>query len=345
MRVLVTGGSGFIGTNLIADMLTKQFSVMNVDWNEPLNKAQRPVWRNCDIMDHKKLLALFHEFQPEIVVHLAARTDTDIYDLDGDLSEYLQNTEGTANIIKCIGQTASVNRVIITSSMFVCEAGYTPTHDTDYKPFTLYGVSKMITEQMTRESHMKCTWTIIRPQTIWGPWCERYRDTMLKVMRQGLYFHPSKPNVRRSMGYVGNVVWQIQGLLSLPHDQVHERVFYVGDKTVGLLDWVNDVSAQLTGKPARLLPTFLVKCIARIGDALKLIGIRFPLTSTRFNSMTQDYLTPINKTYELLGDPPFSQHDGIRRFLGWYYSESFNISRTTKKLRVESSDVPQTQMA
>jgi nucleoside-diphosphate-sugar epimerase len=346
MRALITGGSGFIGTNLIADMIERRFDVLNVDWNEPLNKDQKSFWVNCDIMDFDKLQSIFDRYQPEIVVHLAARTDTDIYDINGDRSEYIQNIDGTANIIKCIENTASIHRVIITSSMFVCEAGHMPLHDTDYKPFTLYGVSKVLTEKLTRESNMHCTWTIIRPQTIWGPWCVRYRDTMFKVMRKGLYFHPSKPGVRRSLGYVGNVVWQIQQLLARPAEQVHAKTFYVGDQTVNLLDWVNEVSRQFTGKPARLLPTTVVKAIAVIGDVLKSLRMKFPLTSTRFNSMTQDYLTEIEKTYDLLGHPPFQQHEGIRRFISWYHDESFNISlASSKNLRVNTAGVTQTQIA
>jgi nucleoside-diphosphate-sugar epimerase len=344
MRVLITGGSGFIGTNLIADMMDKQFDVLNVDWNAPLNKHQKSCWINCDIMDFDQLQSLFDLYKPEIVVHLAARTDTDIYDVNGDLSEYVQNIDGTANVIKCIENTRSVKRVVITSSMFVCEAGYVPRHDTDYKPFTLYGVSKVLTEKLTRESNMHCTWTIIRPQTIWGPWCVRYRDTMFKVMRRGLYFHPSKPNVQRSLGYVGNVVWQIQQVLTMPREQIHARTLYVGDQTVNLLDWVNDVSLQFMGKPARLLPTTLVKGIAMVGDVLKMLKVKFPLTSTRFNSMTQDYVTSIEKTYELLGQPPFGQNEGIRRFISWYHGESFNVPLSdVRRLRVNISNVTQTQ--
>src|SRR4051794_4247091 len=102
MRALITGGSGFLGTNLNAHMIERRFDALNGDWNEPLNKDQKSFWVNCDIMDFDKLQSIFDRYQPEIVVHLAARTDTDIYDINGDRSEYIQNIDGTANIIKCI---------------------------------------------------------------------------------------------------------------------------------------------------------------------------------------------------------------------------------------------------
>jgi nucleoside-diphosphate-sugar epimerase len=333
MKVLITGGSGFIGTNLVTDLLQKGIEFINIDWNAPLNPEHALFWKECDIMDLNSVQEIFSSFQPSVVIHLAARTDTDIYDLEGDLNEYIQNTEGTKNVIQCINQTSSVKRAIITSTMFVCEPGYAPASETDYKPFTLYGVSKILTEKYTRD--LNCTWTIIRPQTIWGPWSMRYKNTMFRVMKKGLYFHPSKKNVQRAYGYVGNVVWQIHQILTAPKNVVHQQTFYVGDEPMNLLDWVNTVSTEFTGKPARILPTYVVKGIAITGDLLKKINISFPLTSTRFNSMTQNYLTNIRKTYTTFGTPPFTIKEGVKEFIQWYYVESDKTETVVdKKLKV-----------
>ena len=338
MKVLITGGSGFIGTNLLDNCLEKGYSVVNVDWNPPLKKNQNPFWKECDIMDKATLQEIFSSFQPTVVIHLASRTDTDIYELDGDLNEYLQNTEGTRNVLECIKNSPSVKRAILTSTMFVCEAGYLPTHDRDYKPFTLYGVSKKISEDYTREANLDCIWTIIRPQTIWGPWSLRYRDVMFKVMRQGLYFHPSKRNVFRAYGYVGNVVWQIQQIIEAEKEKVHQQVFYVGDRPVNLLEWVQCISRELTGKSARVIPTPIVKGIALVGDFFKLFNFSFPLTSTRFNSMTEDYLTTIEKTFKVLGEPPFSMEQGVKEIVEWYDKESQDaVVLPEKKLKAQKS--------
>lgn len=325
MKILITGGSGFIGTNLVESCLNQGISFVNVDWNPPLNPAHIPYWKECDILDRAKLQEIFSSYQPTVVVHLAARVDTDIYDLEGDLKEYIQNTEGTQNILECIKQTPSVKRAIITSTMFVCESGYMPKHDQDYKPFTLYGVSKMLSEQYTRKAGLDCTWTIIRPTTIWGPWSVRYRDVMFKVMRKGLYFHPAKKDVYRSYGYVKNVVWQVEQILSAPKEKVHQQVFYVGDEPINLLEWVKCVSKELTGKPVRIVPTPIVKGIALTGDILKKVNVPFPITSTRFNSMVQDYLTPMSKTIQTLGEAPYSMEAGVKEIVDWYYAESDKV--------------------
>ena len=340
MKLLITGGSGFIGTNLVQDCIDNNVDCTNVDWNPPLNDAHTPYWQACDIMNSQRLSEIFAAYQPTHVVHLAARTDTDIYELDGDLNEYIQNTEGAKHVLECIKATGSVERAIITSSMFVCEAGYMPQHDQDYKPFTLYGVSKKLTEVYTREANLSCTWTIIRPQTIWGPWSLRYRDVMFKVLKKGLYFHPSKRNVRRAYGYVGNVVWQIQQILQADTNTVHQQVFYVGDTPIDLRQWVEEIARKLTGKPVRILPTALVKGIALTGDLLTKGNIPFPLTSTRFNSMTQDYLAPIDKTYRVLGSPPFTMKEGVRAMIAWHNTAVAHVPQLAgrKLLAQRSSD-------
>ena len=337
MKVLITGGSGFIGTNLIDDFIEKGDSVLNVDWNPPLKSSQNPFWKECDIMDKAVLQEIFSSFQPTVVIHLASRTDTDIYELDGDLTEYIQNHEGTKNVLECIKNTPSVEKSVLTSTMFVCEAGYLPSHDRDYKPFTLYGVSKKIGEDYIRKADPDGVWTIIRPQTIWGPWSLRYRDVMFKVMRQGLYFHPSKKNVFRAYGYVKNVVWQIRQILEADKEKVHRQVFYVGDRPVNLLEWVKCISKELTGKSVRIIPTPIVKGIALTGDFLKIFNISFPLTSTRFNSMTEDYLTTIDKTFEVFGEPPYSMEQGVKEIVEWYDKESYDaVVPPDKKLKVQS---------
>lgn len=328
MRLLVTGGSGFIGTNLMAHYIQRGIPLVNLDWNPPLDTGQREWWRQVDIMDARALEAAFSAFRPTHVVHLAARTDTDE---KADVDAYRQNHEGTRILLDIVKRAPGIEHIIITSTQFVCEAGYQPKHDLDFKPFTVYGESKRRTEMITREADLSCTWTIIRPTTIWGPWSLRYRDVMFRVMRKGLYFHPGKGRVVRSYGYVGNVVWQIDRMLAAPREKVDRQVFYVGDPPFDLKVWVEAISMELVGKPVRYIPTWIVRAIALFGDALRSVRIPFPITSGRFRSMTSDYITPMDRTIGALGEAPFTLEAGVKEMVRWYDNGSERIIAPTLK--------------
>ncbi|MFZ1686847.1 MAG: NAD(P)-dependent oxidoreductase [Flavobacteriales bacterium] len=336
MRLVVTGGSGFIGTNLVEHFKQLGTPLLNLDWNKPLDPAHNPFWHLCDIMDSDAVRAIFKEFQPTHVVHLAARADTDE---PNDIAAYQQNHSGTKLLLEVVKEFASVQRIIITSTQFVCEAGYQPKHDLDFKPFTLYGETKRLTEMHTREAGLSCAWTIIRPTTIWGPWSLRYRDVMFKVMRKGLYFHPSKKKVVRSYGYVGNVVWQIEQMLTAPVEKVNGQVFYVGDQPMDLRLWVDAISRKLVGRPVRYIPTWLVRTVAFGGDVLKIFHIPFPITTGRFRSMTSDYVTPMDKTISTFGQAPWSLEQGVDAMVKWYDNGSERIvAHTLKDVRRKPAD-------
>lgn len=335
MKLLVTGGSGFIGTNVMQHYIDKGVEVLNVDWNPPLNTAQSDYWKECDILDQEKFAAIATEFAPSHVIHLAARADCEE---EEDMRGYLQNHEGTKRVLEVLKTIPSMKHVVVTSTQFVCEAGYQPAHDTDYKPFTLYGESKKQTEDVTRAANLPFAWTMIRPTTIWGPFSLRYRDIMFKVMKKGLYFHVSKKNVIRSYGYVGNVVWQIDRMITLPVEEMNEKVFYVGDQPFDLFVWVDAISRELMGKPVRIIPTWLVRLIALGGDVLTAIGLPFPITSGRYRSMISDYETPMDRTIDALGEAPYSMEQGVKEFIAWYNNGSEKIiAHTLKDIRQKES--------
>jgi nucleoside-diphosphate-sugar epimerase len=126
------------------------------------------------------------------------------------------------------------------------------------------------------------------------------------------------------------VVWQVHRILTVPRDVVDQRVFYVGDRPFDLKAWVEVVSRELTGKPVRYIPTFLIRGMAICGDLLKAVGLPFPITSGRFRSMTSDYITPMDRTIEALGEAPFSIEAGVKEMVHWYDSGSERILKPTR---------------
>ena len=133
--------------------------------------------------------------------------------------------------------------------------------------------------------------------------------------------HPGRQPVIRCYGYVKNVVHQIQKLFEAPRDAVHGRTFYLGDRPLNLFDWVNGFSRALTGREVRVVPPALMRALALVGDIpSQLTGKPFLISSSRFRSMTTNYETPMEPTFELLGESPYTLEDGIKETVEWLRS-------------------------
>jgi GlcNAc-P-P-Und epimerase len=327
MRVLVTGGSGFIGTNLIASLVASGVAVRNVDIAPPREPRHAELHDACDILEISQLRDTFAAFRPTHVVHLAARTDTDA---GVPLYGYRANTTGTANVLAACEDCDSLKRVVVASSQFVCRPGVAVDHDETFAPHTIYGWSKVITEQLTRASRLGERWALVRPTTIWGPYSETHPARMIAVMRRGLYVHPAGEPCLRSYGYVGNVVFQIRSILSAKSARVARRVFYVGDRVGDIADWVDVFARLATGRPARRAPRPAMVALATLGDVVSRVrGTPWVIQSGRLRSMTESYVVPIERTFELAGEPPFSIEDAAKRTLEWLSQRERHVARVS----------------
>ena len=144
MKILITGGSGFIGTNVVQFYLDKGEEVLSIDCISPKKDAHQKFFSNVDLEDEVTLEKVIIDFNPDYIIHLAARTDLDGKSLD----DYSANTKGVENILKIAYKCSGLKKILITSSMLVCHAGYYPKDQFDYAPTTLYGESKVKTEEI-----------------------------------------------------------------------------------------------------------------------------------------------------------------------------------------------------
>ena len=96
MKILVTGSSGFIGTNLMQSFIERQIDVLGIDINVPKIASHSSYFKKVDITNHSDLSSIVLKFSPNYIIHLAARTD-----LDGlKLEDYLANTIGVKNLLE-----------------------------------------------------------------------------------------------------------------------------------------------------------------------------------------------------------------------------------------------------
>jgi nucleoside-diphosphate-sugar epimerase len=316
LRILVTGGSGFIGTNAVEALLRHGHTVMNIDIASPKDPTQASCWRQVDILDLPALRRESNSFRPEVVLHLAARASLDE---KGGLAAFAANIDGVANMIEAIIAAGSVERSFFTSTRLVNDLGYVPTHDRDYKASTMYGLSKARGEELVRDASPALgTWTILRPTGIWGPWFGvPYRD-FFKTIERGLYVHPGRRTVRKAYGYVENTIYEIERLLTQPAADVHGQTYVLTDyPAVSVREWAELIREKLGARRIRSVPVPALRAAGVLGDVMERIAGHAPLTSFRVNNMVTDMLYDTAPLEALVGRLPFSVEEGVDRTITW----------------------------
>lgn len=172
MRILVTGGAGFIGSNLVRLLIQHGHTVLNVDKLTYAGNIHslddlegKPEYRflRADICDAEGMEAAFDEFKPQWVMHLAAESHVD-RSIDGPGEFIRTNVMGTFNMLqaaraffeKLSGEEKSVFRFHhISTDEVYGSLGETGMFEetTSYDPHSPYSASKASSDHLVRAWH------------------------------------------------------------------------------------------------------------------------------------------------------------------------------------------------
>jgi nucleoside-diphosphate-sugar epimerase len=320
MKILITGGSGFIGTNLVEYYLARSCSILNLDIKAPQNRAHQHYWKHADICDSSSIADAISQFAPDYIFHLAARTD-----MDGKtLEDYSANTVGVSNLLEACRRATQLKRVIFASSRMVCRIGYVPRNELDYCPSTVYGESKILGEKLVRKklAASNLSWLIVRPTSIWGPWFDIPYKNFFECIQHGNYFHPGQKDIKKSFGYVGNTVYELDKLMYAPAEMVNGLTLYLADyPPIEVRKMADLIQYHLGAKRIRQIPVSLMALIAKLGDTAKLIGVKNPpLTTFRFNNLLTEMIYDLAPLREIVGELPYSLESGVQMTADWIHN-------------------------
>ncbi|MDW2402516.1 NAD(P)-dependent oxidoreductase [Vibrio sp. 1262-1] len=312
-KVLVTGGSGFIGTNLVERLQEIEgVQVLNFDIAAPRNHAHSKYYKCVDITDYISLKKSFDIFSPSIVIHLAARTD-----LQGkSIEDYTANTVGVENLCRLISESECVEKACFASSMLVCKVGYCPSSDIEFSPTTIYGESKVISEKIIRSFDSTLpNYNIVRPTSIWGPWFKEPYSDFFKMVISRRYIDIGEKSCSKTYGYVTNAVHQI---LEACMTSSKGSLSYLGDEQpINISHWANLINGKVGNSKLITIPFIFFQSGAIVGDLLEKIGVKFPLTSFRLNNMTTDNVIPEVKLAKLNYFRATPLEVGVEETLKW----------------------------
>ena len=170
--VIVTGGSGFIGSHLVDALVERGVSVTVIDLVAPADdvKNVKATYKIADIRS-AEMTTIFLGVMPEMVFHLAAHIDDRASVLD-PVTNAEHNILGTLHVLEATRKAGVKRFVFASTGIAYGRADVIPTPEsTVSKPLTPYAVSKL-----TGERYLKCyesvhglSWMALRFANVYGP--------------------------------------------------------------------------------------------------------------------------------------------------------------------------------
>lgn len=313
-RVLVTGGSGFIGRSVCRHLAASGAEVLNYDIKPWQGADAGPPTVIGDIEDASALSAAFHRHHPSIVIHLAAFASVTA----SSREDFSSIWNGTKVVAEVFAEGDRPNRLVNISSQVVIRQGPQPKDLRGYDPYTPYGEAKAEAEELLHEMGRPFSVVHVRPTNIWGPHHPSYAGSLMHYLAKGWYLHPATTTpVVRTYGYVDNCAKQIISAAFSTALRDND-ILYSGDEATDSADFLDAMSLALRGKPVRRFPLSLLRFVGNTGTFLQRAGLPFPLDRERVMRMSTDYVVPLDTIRSLMAFPRTPFHVGMRRTAQWY---------------------------
>jgi len=282
MNVLVTGGSGFIGSHIVDELIEKDHSVRVLDIKSPhrsdVDFLQGSILSLNDIKKSLKDI--------DIVYHIGGFSNIDMVK-DNPLDTIRLNIMGTTNMLE-VSRKKKIKRFILASSVYV--------HDLKGH---LYTTSKMASELICKNYYdlYGLPYTILRYGTVYGP-RSRNADVISIFVRKAL--NPGKITI------YGN------------GEQRRNFIFTkdVAEVSVKAIDNIAENKTYCIAYPK----SFTINQLAQI--IKNVVNPEVIIQRALHNAREYDYLGEIKNLKETFSDlkwqPKFSLEDGIKSYLKWY---------------------------
>jgi len=322
MTILVTGGSGFLGSHVV----------------ERLARAGRPVRALVRrSSDTSFLRALPNVELTEGTVEDRASVDRALEGVTGIVhaaglvkakgpEDFMRvNHGGTENLVQAArARGSAIRRFVLVSSLAALrpsDASGTPVpEDAEPRPVTAYGKSKLAAERAVLAHKADLSVVILRPPAIYGP-----RDREILT-----FFKSIKLGVLPLLGSTQNKLSMIYGsdcaaacVAALDRELVSGSAYHVDDGSVHTLEELIHLAEQAMGKKARFrfhLPRRLVETAA-LGSELygRATNKAVMLTRDKLNELFEQWVCDSSRARRDLGfQPEVSFEDGVHRTMAFY---------------------------
>lgn len=345
MRVLVTGGAGFIGSHMVCRLLSNGHTVANIDkltYAGSLDNLgdyrdhPHHIFSKTDICEMAALKRAFHDFKPEVVLHMAAESHVD-RSIDSPQDFIETNINGTHNLLRIAydywhnadGGLKTAFRFIhlstdeVYGSLALDEPAF--NEDSPYRPNSPYSASKASSDLLVR-SYFKTYGLpaiIINTSNNFGP--RQFPEKLIPLMiLNGLEGKPlpvyGKGEQIRDWLYVKD---HVEGLLAaLERGRAGETYCIGGSNEVRNIDFVKTICSLLDQKAPRADGTPYESLITFVKDRPG-HDFRYAIDSSKAKR-------------ELGWSPRYSLMDALEETVLWYIHEKAKLINLHSRERLGS---------
>ncbi len=301
MRVLVTGGTGFVGTHLVNRLLQRGHAVAVLARHpeKTHNRYNRPVEAvHGDVLAPSSLASAVAG--RDAVVHLVG-----IIHEAGEQSFDRMHREATGNVVRA-AEEAGVRRLLHMSAMGTAEDSP-----------SAYGRTKAAGEKAVRSSSLD--WTVFRPSIIFGPG-DGFVSLLAPIVRNNPGFIPviGPGTTRFQPVSIFDVTRVYADALEKP--ETRGKSYEVGGPDVLTLNDIYREIAAAVGKPRKRLihfPLWYGRILASVFESLARRGVFAdpPLTRDQLRSLSRDNVGDVSETVAVFGGDWRRFAPGIREYL------------------------------
>ncbi|CUS77325.1 Nucleoside-diphosphate-sugar epimerase [Candidatus Kryptonium thompsonii] len=319
MKALVTGGTGFIGSHLVDELLNRGYEVRcivrdtsNLKW---LNGKDVEIFKGSlfDIDFLKKAVE-----DVDYVYHIAGVTKGKNYQ-----DYYRGNVETTQNLLEACLENQKLKKFVLASSLAAVGPGddAIPVDETrQYNPITSYGKSKAEAEKVTLSFKDKLPITIVRPPSVYGP-RDTYTFELFKYVKFGFLPVVLSDDQILSLVYVSDLVDGF--ILAGENEQATGEIYFISSEKIYTWKEIEEaVLKALDKKVFRIkIPAPILYSVSFISELIfKLQKKASPLNLEKIKDVRQkNWACSIEKAKKELGyTPKVSLEEGMRITINWY---------------------------
>ncbi len=176
MKVLVTGAAGMLGYDLCNELEKQSYEVIRTDIDLKGGNLEK-----LDVTDKHEVFSMIEKTKPDLIAHLAAKTDVDKCDVEQDQA-YLTNTIGTLYVALAAEKFKTLMAYVSTAGVFDGKSLEPYTEFDIPVPINSYGKSKYEGEKIVQSLLNK--YFIMRAGWMIGGGKERDKKFVYKLLKQ-----------------------------------------------------------------------------------------------------------------------------------------------------------------